>query len=591
MWCVWRKIGWMGLFLICGLALSTQGCNCGGDPGQSNDKARISFLSPAGALITDGLIRVRVQDNDGTESVVFYIDDQKIDAKEGGGQRDGTFEVRFDLDSINKQEFEIKAESIDKAQDKQSEKMRVRKDASAPFMRFTSPSKLKNEHKAIFVGKQTKVISEGQDKDGVAEITMEYGTQRDEYLPLKVCAGTSTPNKADTCEHDADLSDDAKFPDGATLVFYAFGKDAKGNITAPKARLEVLVDKKGPQIQILKPNAGDSLRGQQEFRALVLDQAGVKQVDFFINNIKAGQIQADANAPGQYFSTADVGQGFGSGEVEFKVIARDELDNISEMAIKIRLGCSSDKDCTATERCCTAASPNNKDGKFTGQCFPIQAQEGALCDPCTTPCGKGGDGRLMGCLPEPCTDQAPFRCRSACNLGNPNLRPDACQPKQGNRPAEYCVRSDITRINPELGACALGHNCDPLNQQTCPAGAQPPYNNCCPAGSACFPADDDANFCVPEGNKKLGETGCNNDICTGNNTCERGALCVVTVDQQGRPVGSPNCRKMCQCDQFCQQGFPLNSGGCSAREVCTPLRLTNGNVPLPVGACASTGGP
>ena len=570
--------------LFCASSL-VAGCECGSGPGQVNDPARIDFISPSGVLITDGLIRVRIQDADGTASVVFYIDDVKIDAKEGNNQRDATYETRFDLDSKPK-EFRIKVEAIDSFQDRQEKVLSVRQDTAAPFLTFVEPTKIQSSHPTIFIGRRTKVVVDGQDNDGVKEILLEYGRQQGEFLPLHTCQGTNTPNARDRCEHDVDLTNDTEFPDGVTVVFYASATDSKNNPTDVRTRLETLVDKVGPQLQIVRPQADASLRGLQEFRVLALDQVGVKKVEFTLGSQPIASVTEDPANPGQYFAQVDVSRGFGSGVVEFKVVATDALDNVSEAKISVRLGCQSDADCSEGERCCTANSPSNKDGQFSGQCFPVQAQEGALCDPCTTPCGKGGDGRLMGCLPEPCTDQPPFRCRSACYLGDPNTPADACRPAQSGRPAEYCTRSDITRINPTLGACALGHNCDPLNQRTCAAGEQAPYNNCCPAGFACYPADADANFCVPEGNKKQGESNCSNDICSGNNTCERGGLCVVTVDAQGRPTGPPTCRNMCNCDALCRGGFPINSGGCSGGAVCTPLVLTNGRVPLPVGACS-----
>ncbi len=43
---------------------------------------------------------------------------------------------------------------------------------------------------------------------------------------------------------------------------------------------------------------------------------------------------------------------------------------------------------------------------------------------------------------------------------------------------------------------------------------------------------------------------------------------------------------MCQCNATCRAlGADLLGGGCGGGQICVPVTLTNGRVPLPVGAC------
>ena len=379
-----------------------------------------------------------------------------------------------------------------------------------------------------------------------------------------------------------DIADDKLYPEGP-LVIVAHAINGKNN-ESRKANLQVMVDKTGPQIKIVKPVNKQRLDGNQEFQALVVDQVGVKKVGFFLAG-KALQVKQDSNKPGLYVTVTST-VGAGGGNLEFKVVAIDNLDNISNLSQIHPNGCRTDADCKGGQRCCLGKSPTNQGETLTGKCFDTQNKEGELCDPCTQPCGKSSDGKLMGCLPQPCTDKPPYRCRPACNMGNPNRAADACKPANPalNRPAEYCAESDITKIDATLGSCAIGHSCDPLKQNTCAPGAKPPYNNCCPAGMSCFPADADANFCVPEGPKKEREQGCNNDICKATNTCGRGMVCVTPIGPNGRPNGPQRCNKMCKCNARCRAGA-FTTSNCGAGAFCTPLVLSNGNVPLPVGAC------
>jgi len=349
----------------------------------------------------------------------------------------------------------------------------------------------------------------------------------------------------------------------------------------------VTLDKTGPQIQIQTPGEGQRLKGGEEFRVIIRDAlVGVDpaRVELHVGSSKLN-VSVDPNKSDNFVGTITKALIKGT-SAALKVVAYDRLGNVSEATRSTRGGCQRDEDCEDPNmRCCTGNSPTNKDGKLTGRCYKVQDKEGALCDPCTQPCGKGSDGKLMGCLPGAC-DRPPHRCRRACSLGDANTPADDCLPANATpgSPAEYCTRSDVTKFNPALGSCAQGDNCDPINQKTCQGNPNPPYNNCCPSGYGCYPADKDANICIPEGSTGPKQQNCELHNCQGGRNCTKGYLCTVSVDAQGRPQGPSSCNPMCQCDALCRAGLP-SSAGCPASSFCVPVRLTNGNVPLPVGVC------
>ncbi len=570
------------LFLLMMLFIS-QACECD-DSIATSHPTEISFLEPTGTLILAGRVKAKVIDLDGLKVVKIIVNGKIIRKKTFAKTTETILTATFDLEAMP-DTFKIRVETLDSQEDNASRELTVRKDSGAPIVQITAPTKLDPAHRAIFVGKKFKMIATAIDnRDGVSQITLSLTNMAKKEKQLRQCTGSKQPNKKESCEVDVDVSDDKLFPEGP-LVLRAWAVDGKNHTSDPVVK-QIMIDKTGPQIKIVEPKPGVRLKNVQQFRVLVADQVGVKSVTLTMNGTNLNA-KPDKSKPGHYVAVGTM-TSIGAGNKKLEVVAVDNLGNISKKEALYSFGCTSDADCKPGTRCCLSKSPTNKDGKRIGQCFPVQTREGELCDPCTNPCGKGADGKLMGCLPQPCTTDPPYRCRKACYLGNPNQRPDPCRPASGGRPAEYCARSDITKINPTLGSCAIGHNCDPLHQRTCAPGAKPPYNNCCPAGMSCYPADDDANFCVPEGPKKEGETNCNNDICNPTNTCGRSMVCVVSTDQQGRPLGPPKCNRMCTCDQMCKLGFGGQSD-CPTGYRCTPLVISNGRVPLPVGACVKPG--
>jgi hypothetical protein len=576
------------ILVILILALS-QGCDCG-EAIDRNDPMTIKIVYPNTTLITKGEFIVQIRDLNGIDDIEFFIinngNTQKIGTQKGEEQTVVTKTQNFDLDA-QPESFTLKVTASDMTGDKRSAEISVRKELSLPQVRFILPEKFDPAHNKIFVGKTFKTSLEGRDPKGLQELIITVDAETDaKEQEIKRCAVQSRPDERVFCEDVVDWSA-ADYKDGD----YILSGDAisvDGKSADRKARLQITLDKTGPQIQFVRPTAGQQLNGVQEIRAIVRDQVGVSSVKFIANTKELAPPTIDQD---NYFLTVDLLK-IGAGTIEFEVVAEDKLGNVSSSKVSISSGCQSDADCTFKPgtRCCLLKSPANQDGSLIGQCYPVQSQEGDLCDPCTQPCGRGADGKLMGCLPGAC-ERPPYRCRNACDLGNPNKAADRCRPKSGDQPAEYCAESDITRINKQLGSCALGDNCDVFNQTSCNIGAKPPYNNCCPENFACFPADEDANICVPEGNKGEGDTNCTWKDCEAtsathqNNNCKRGLLCTVTVDQSGKPTGPSKCTRMCRCDQMCRSGILPTQSNCPSGSFCMPLRLTNGNVPMPIGAC------
>ncbi len=559
-------------------------CNCEQNVGYS-DPMTITILAPPGSIITVGLIRVKVEDNDGIDKVEFYIAGKKRYTKDGKSAKKVIASYKFDLEK-EPMAFEIKVVGYDITGDKVEKKLKVRQVEYYPEVKFVAPGKLKPEHSDIFVGKKfTTKVKARDEKTPLKEVVIYLALKKGQEQEVKRCALNAPSGQWAECEAALDLSA-PNYKDGFIYLF-ADAYNKNGRKSQDRAALQVVLDKTGPQIQIISPKPGQKIFGRGEIRAIVRDRVGVKEVVFFAGNKQLNPPMQDSNRPEIYYLPVDYSQ-LGTGSIIIKVRAKDELDNVSESTLSVGTSCQSDADCAHLPgtRCCLVKSPANPDGSKIGQCFPVKTKEGDLCDPCTNPCGKGPDGKLMGCLPGAC-GRPPYRCRRACDLGNPNKRPDPCRPKSGSQPAEYCSRSDITKINPRLGACAQGDNCDLFNQRTCPVGARPPYNNCCPKGFACFPADDDANICIPEGSKGLGDTNCEWLNCKGGNNCKRGLLCTVRVDSTGRPIGPSKCNKMCRCDYLCRSLGAGTSPDCPRGSLCVPVVLTNGRVPLPVGACVS----
>lgn len=580
MWLLQRLSFTVPLYLLF-VVLGAWGCGCGDEPIRE-DPLSIEFLYPNTGEIDQGRIRVRVKDLNKVDKVEFHIGDKKIGTKSAGEKAEFVVTQTFDLDA-QPDVFTIKVVAFDTLGERKEEKRTVRKLQDLPQVRFLQPTKLKPEHNKIFVGKTFKVLAEASHIKGIKEIVLNLFPTSDKPELLKQCKTDETPSKWVRCEIQADLSA-SKYKDG-DLVLKADTTSTSGKKPEREAVMQFTLDKTGPQIAFLSPPEGSNLRGNQLIKIKLRDQVGVDpaKVFIFVNNQKLVPTKQGADEWQINFDFSSAG----SASIVIKATAVDLLGNPSELIRKNTSGCRTDNDCLSQPgtRCCLVKSPQNGDGKKIGQCFPVKTKEGELCDPCTNPCGRGTDGKLMGCLPGAC-DRPPYQCRRACNLGNPTQRPDKCNAKRGNLPAEYCATSDITKINPQLGSCALGDNCDPFKQTTCPAGAKPPYNNCCPAGFGCFPADDDANICIPEGSKNDGDSNCEWKNCKGGNNCKKGLLCTVSVDQQGRPQGPSRCSKMCQCNATCRAlGADLLSRECGSGQICVPVTLTNGRVPLPVGAC------
>jgi hypothetical protein len=567
---------WIWAVWLCFAFVLSQGCNCE-DTIERDDPMSIKILAPTGTVVSQGLVRAEVEDFNGIQHVSIFIDGKEIAKKDAANKQKYTIEVQFDLDKQPEQ-FEIKIVGVDVTQEEASKRITVRKEQEVPQLRFTKPEKLDPKHEKIFVGKTFEAVVEARDTGGIKEVVVSLVYDAKNEETVKTCAINGSSPSWETCKATLNLSD-PKYKDG-DLILQATATNNKGRSPDRKSRLQVVLDKTGPTIQITSPKADQRLKGEETFLALIRDQVGVKRVEMLID-----QTQLTVKTDGDKFSATIPKSVIKGNAPVLKVIAYDNLGNKSEATLKVRGGCTSDADCDAGMRCCVANSPKNEKGEFTGRCFKIQDTEGSLCDPCTQPCGKGTDGKLMGCLPGAC-ERPPHRCRRACNLGNRNQRPDPCRKADPatNQPAEYCAPSDVTRINSSLGSCAQGDNCDPINQTTCQGNPNPPYNGCCPKGFGCYPADDDANICIPEGSTQPRGTNCELHNCQGGRNCTKGHLCTVRTDAQGRPVGASSCNPMCVCNSICQAGLPT---ACPGGGFCSPVRLTNGNVPLPMGVCVN----
>ena len=569
---LWVSTRWLLLFVsICFFSIG-QSCDCDTSTGKADWPMKIDFLEPAGVQIVQGLVKVKVEDLDLISEITFFIDGKNVGKKTfnlDNGQTKVTLERTFDL-KAQPENFVIRVEGKDANGNAAKKELAVRKKAGFPFILFTAPNKLDPKHNKIYVGKKFSAGAEAKDDDGIAWVLLKAAPQGAKPVDLGRC----TPKQKSTkfnCKAEVDASAYKEGP----LVLLASAQDNDGKKPAKDARREVWLDKTGPQIRIVSPKLNERLTSdpnkQYKFVAQVADQVGVKSVQFFMGGKELTGTAVDPSNPQIYNRTGPVS---GSGTaVPVKVIATDNLGNVSEVSTTVRMGCESDADCSHKPgtRCCLGVSDNNKDGSKTGSCQPIQNAENGRCDPCTNPCGKGSDGKLMGCLKGAC-DTGVYRCRRACDLGNRNRAADACGT------GEYCAVSDLTKINPQFGACAKGSPCDIFTQQGCPAGY------------GCFPADTDANICVPEGTKARSDTKCvhlggQRKDCKSVNNCKKGLICAVTVDSNNRPVGDSSCRSMCRPTKG-PTGYTakLNAPECSGYP-CVPLRMSNGSVPLPVGSC------
>jgi hypothetical protein len=562
------------LLVLVGL-FSQPGCNCPQDIGEGNQPMDIDILEPSGTRIAVGRVRFRVRDANGIDKIQFLINNKVVQELDAAEKEEYVKTVTFNYD-LQPKVFKVTVKATDTLGAEKEKSITFTKETGGPVLIFKAPVKLKTDHPAIFIGKKTEVKVEAKDANGVREIILSMGTKADSAVKVRTCTGTQKANAVDPCVAQVDLSD-GKYKSGP-FTFFADAKDVNDNTSDQKA-LRVILDKDGPQIKILTPSAGQQLTGQQIFRAVVVDQVGVKRVEFTLGGKSIPGVQVDSNRANNYIATVDASK-FGSGGGTFKVVAYDELGNPSEATVQLKLGCQTDADCAAKPgtRCCPSE----------GVCYPTVNQDGAICDPCKKPCGRGSNGKLMGCVPGVCGKQLgkPNRCRAACNLGNANQRPDPCRPKDNStgRPAEYCTQSPSG-----LGACAIGDSCDPFNQRTCPPGAKPPFNGCCPQGFGCFPADDDANICIPEGKKPIGGKNCTSLNCTNPaDNCARGSTCIVDVNPNtGQATGPPYCSKLCKTRKDPMTGkytAVMSAPECNGKP-CVPLQLTRGKVPLPVGAC------
>ena len=416
-----RTIPLFVLFAI----LSAWGCNCGDGPVR-DDPITIKFLYPTGGEIDQGRIRVRVEDLNKVERVEFYIGKKKIGTKTAGEKTTFVTTQQFDLNA-QPDAFTIRVVAFDINGEKAEKKLPVRKIQDVPKIRFLKPTKLLPSHSKIFVGKKFTIQAEASHLKGIKEIVVNLFPKPDQKELLKQCSTETTANKWVRCELQADLSD-PKYKDG-DFVLKADATSTSNKKPEREAIMQFTLDKTGPRIAFLSPPANSNLRGKQLIRIKLRDQVGVDpaKIFIFVNNKKlvpAKKGQEEWSVEFDFTAT-------GSANVVIKATAVDLLGNPSEQIRKGTSGCRTDNDCISQPgtRCCLVNSPVNKDGSKTGQCFPVKTKEGEICDPCTNPCGRGSDGKLMGCLPGAC-NRPPYQCRRACNSEAPHNVPTNATPSE-----------------------------------------------------------------------------------------------------------------------------------------------------------------
>lgn len=270
----------------------------------------------------------------------------------------------------------------------------------------------------------------------------------------------------------------------------------------------------------------------------------------------------------------------GYGMHKLRVVCTDTAGNSNSDTLLVNVGCGSDQDCPAGDRCCS------QDGK----CYETVA-EGADCD-CQHPCPDN-----QGCLPGVC-DASPMKCRPGCFPGSSSpppygTAPSSCASQEGL--LAFCSPLPADQITPNNmgGACAVGDNCDTMTQN-CPDlpldRSQPAtmpkcttQSSACPNPTVpqdCIPLAPGVNGCFPAGPIAAGGTGCNQACGTVAGNCAKGSWCTQATDANGNPLGPPTCAPQCPTPME----NPTSFAGCPVGQSCNQVFAPEMQ-PYPTGVC------
>ncbi len=421
---------------------------------------------------------------------------------------------------------------------------------------------------------------------GVQTVSLRVGT-----VELKVCNAAEDATTIN-CDADFKVRDYAAQSVENVLTLTAVSVEADG--TERQAAVNVTLAPVA--VKFVQPAAN----GVPPM-AVVRGSSPVEVTVDSIHNVELAQVVADGNttpftqwrAPTtstppllNYKSNVSWATAIGAGEHTIKAQARavttDGIAVTGEATIKVNVMCGADADCPSGQRCCASS----------GRCNPTVGR-GDDCD-CDHPCPID-----QGCFPGVC-GELPRKCRPGCYPGGnrPGQYAERCSNEQqgGTTVPAYCAQlppGEATTAN-QGGACAPIDAVPPRNvqcsitAQDCPSlrlDRNDPASAVVP--HTCVPSSPKANICLPAGTLARGQTGCEYDTCGDTSrACQRGLICVSSVDQQGNVVGAARCEKQCAnpIDPF--TGALSGSPDCPPGQFCNTL-LGPGLEEFPAGVCSS----
>ena len=288
--------------------------------------------------------------------------------------------------------------------------------------------------------------------------------------------------------------------------------DKAGNITKDPPSIEVVVDAKPPEVQIVLPQTNAAYSGEVKFQAKVWDDAGVGRVDFYLENENGQRIDNILHTTGEkhqgslFETSIPAGVSlYGAGKRKLVVVATDINQNQTIVKRLFILGCKTASECPA----------NDPPYQCLGHSCIIPHKLGDPCEhesSCESPlvCYRGGTAWCakvkIGICRQPCDT-------SACPNGY------FCLPQKSGKPV--CFPSDP---------------CSPFTLN-CEKGQQ-----CVPWGKASF-------VCLPIGGGGRG-TSCTPYSCSSTRGCRDGYGCV--------PIGNGS---QGRCYKLCDQDFPRRDCG------------------------------
>lgn len=377
-----------------------------------------------------------------------------------------------------------------------------------------------------------------------------------------------------SCAKDFNLSDEIAQAENGALTLTAVAKDESDNTLQKSVKIVA-----APLTVLFKQpvGAGDppvaKVRGTSAVTLEVHSLIAVEAVQVTVDDLPAPVAQWRA-AP--YTQSVAWASKVGTGRHVLKAQARDTNGMTARAELAVDVSCAADTECAAGSRCCPAS----------GKCNPIVAR-GADCD-CDHPCPTA-----EGCFPGTC-GALPRKCRPGCFPGGQQRGQyaDRCSPEtQGSATtAAYCSQlpaGEATTQN-KGGACAPADGCS-ITAQNCPDA---PLDKNKPAGAgnpvtkySCEPVSPTTNTCLPAGGLPLGGTGCSYDTCGDNSKgCQRGYICVTSIDLSGNPLGPSTCSKQCS-DPDPMGGLLGGSPDCPSGQYCGQL-LGPGLEQFPNGSCS-----